>query len=51
MTQPAHTDPTAFFARHGIQDVECIFADISGCPRGKLMPADAYEARSARTHR
>ena len=29
----------AFFAQHGIHDVECLFADISGYPRGKLMPA------------
>ena len=51
MTQPAHTDPTAFFARHDIQDVECIFADISGYPLGKPMPADAGAAGSARTNR
>jgi glutamine synthetase len=36
--------PKAFFAQHGIRDVECIFADISGYPRGKLMPADSFAA-------
>ncbi len=34
----------AFFSRHGIRDVECIFADISGYPRGKLMPAPGFAA-------
>lgn len=34
----------AFFAEHGIRDVECIFADISGYPRGKLMPAHSFAA-------
>jgi glutamine synthetase len=34
----------AFFAQHGIRDVECIFADISGYPRGKLMPAATFAA-------
>ena len=33
-----------FFEQHGIRDVECIFADISGYPRGKLMPASAFAA-------
>ena len=32
----------AFFAQHGIRDVECLFADISGYPRGKLMPAHQF---------
>ncbi|OQW88640.1 MAG: glutamine synthetase [Rhodoferax ferrireducens] len=35
---------TAFFNQHGISDVECIFADISGYPRGKLMPASRFAA-------
>jgi len=35
---------TAFFNQHGIADVECIFADISGYPRGKLMPASRFAA-------
>jgi len=34
----------AFFAQHGVRDVECLFADISGYPRGKLMPADRFAA-------
>ncbi len=34
----------AFFDQHGIRDVECIFPDISGYPRGKLMPAATFAA-------
>ena len=34
----------AFFQQHGVRDVECLFADISGYPRGKLMPADCFAA-------
>ncbi len=34
----------AFFQQHGARDVECIFADISGYPRGKLMPAHTFAA-------
>ena len=33
-----------FFNAHGIRDVECIFPDISGYPRGKLMPAASFLA-------
>jgi len=41
----AHTaELQAFFAQHGIRDVECLFADISGYPRGKLMPAHNFAA-------
>jgi len=36
----------ADFAAAGIRDVECVFPDVSGHPRGKLMPADAF-ARGA----
>jgi len=32
----------AFFDQHSIRDVECIFPDISGYPRGKLMPARSF---------
>ena len=32
------------FATHGVRDVECIFPDISGYPRGKLMPAATFLA-------
>ncbi len=35
---------TEFFQQHGVRDVECLFADISGYPRGKLMPADRFAA-------
>ena len=33
---------SAFFGQHGVHDVECIFPDISGYPRGKLMPAASF---------
>jgi len=45
MTLTAHQAPTdlaARFAREGVRDVECIFPDVSGYPRGKLMPAAAF---------
>jgi glutamine synthetase len=49
MSQPAQaskpTSPeqiSAFFSQHGVRDVECIFPDISGYPRGKLMPAASF---------
>jgi len=32
----------AFFEQHGIDDIECLFADVSGYPRGKLMPASQF---------
>jgi glutamine synthetase len=31
-----------FFKWHGIDQVECLFADITGYPRGKLMPAESF---------
>ena len=31
-----------FFSQRGIRDVECLFPDISGYPRGKLMPAHSF---------
>jgi glutamine synthetase len=31
-----------FFQQHAIRDVECIFPDVSGYPRGKLMPAASF---------
>lgn len=37
-------DTRALFSQHGIRDVECIFPDISGYPRGKLMPAESFLA-------
>jgi glutamine synthetase len=41
-TAPAHL--AADFAAAGIRDVECLFPDVSGYPRGKLMPATAFAA-------
>ena len=43
-TSTAHTPALtqewlAFFAQHGVREVECLFSDIAGYPRGKLMPA------------
>ncbi|HEX7688649.1 MAG TPA: glutamine synthetase family protein [Burkholderiaceae bacterium] len=31
-------------AAAGIRDVQCVFPDVSGVPRGKLMPAAAFAA-------
>jgi glutamine synthetase len=45
MQQPQQPEQiNHFFAQHGVRDVECIFPDISGYPRGKLMPADRFAA-------
>jgi len=44
MNQANRSELNHFFEQHGIRDVECIFADISGYPRGKLMPASAFAA-------
>jgi glutamine synthetase len=30
------------FAQEGVRDVECLFPDVSGYPRGKLMPAASF---------
>jgi len=46
MTQPTRAALQAFFDLHGIRDVECIFPDVSGYPRGKLMPAASFAAGS-----
>ena len=32
------------FAREGVRDVECMIADVSGYPRGKLVPAASFLA-------
>ncbi|MCB8746207.1 glutamine synthetase family protein [Rhodoferax sp. U2-2l] len=40
--RPTPEQINAFFTQHGVTDVECIFADISGFPRGKLMPAGRF---------
>ncbi len=42
MTHATVTQRQAFFQQYGIRDVECIFPDISGYPRGKLMPANTF---------
>jgi len=42
MTQPTPAALQAFFEQHGVKDVECIFPDVSGYPRGKLMPAASF---------
>lgn len=51
---PAHPNTAAtaqvpehihqLFGQHGVRDVECIFPDVSGYPRGKLMPAASFLA-------
>ena len=43
----SHTPPARLaqdFAAAGVRDVECLFPDVSGYPRGKLMPAHAFAA-------
>jgi glutamine synthetase len=35
-------DLPAFFQQHAIRDVECLFPDVTGYPRGKLMPATSF---------
>jgi glutamine synthetase len=44
MTQPTPAALQAFFDQHDVRDVECIFPDVSGYPRGKLMPAASFAA-------
>ena len=39
-TLPSHL--AARFSQEGVRDVECIFPDVSGYPRGKLMPAASF---------
>ncbi len=34
----------AHFREAGVRDVECLFADVTGYPRGKLMPAASFAA-------
>ena len=34
----------AHFRDAGVRDVECLFADVTGYPRGKLMPAASFAA-------
>lgn len=35
---------TEHFRQTGVRDVECLFADVTGYPRGKLMPAASFAA-------
>ena len=44
MTTPQHQQLSAFFEQHGVEHVECLFPDVSGYPRGKLMPAAQFAA-------
>jgi glutamine synthetase len=37
LTNMTPADLQSFFSQHGIRDVECLFPDVSGYPRGKLM--------------
>ena len=39
---PSTADLADLFQREGVRDVECIFPDVSGYPRGKLMPAQRF---------
>jgi len=43
-----HRSPPASLARsfkdRGVRDIECIFPDVSGYPRGKLMPSGSFAA-------
>ncbi len=44
---PQSTDTRSLaqrFAQEGVRDVECLFPDVSGYPRGKLMPAASFAA-------
>ena len=42
MSQPSGPSLQSFFEMHGVRDVECIFPDMAGFPRGKLMPARSF---------
>ncbi|WP_022979833.1 glutamine synthetase family protein [Ideonella sp. B508-1] len=39
---PAAADLLQRFSQEGVRDVECLFPDVSGYPRGKLMPAASF---------
>jgi len=43
MPAPTH-DLAERFRQEGVRDVECIFPDVTGMPRGKLMPAARFAA-------
>lgn len=42
--QPLPSEWIDRFRAEGVRDVECIFPDVSGYPRGKLMPAARFAA-------
>jgi len=42
MSLPSPDELAARFAAQGVRDVECLFPDVSGTPRGKLMPAASF---------
>ncbi len=44
MSQSLPANLAERFAADGVRDVECLFPDVSGYPRGKLMPAGAFAA-------
>lgn len=44
MNRSLPSELEAFFSQHGIRDVECLFPDMAGYPRGKLMPARSFAA-------
>jgi glutamine synthetase len=44
MQDSQHNILQAFFQQHGVKDVECLFPDMAGYPRGKLMPASSFAA-------
>ncbi|MCO5976383.1 glutamine synthetase family protein [Ideonella oryzae] len=39
---PTAADLLQRFSQEGVRDVECLFPDVSGYPRGKLMPAASF---------
>jgi len=45
-TYPGAEVLKAYFSQHGVSQVEVMFADISGYPRGKLTPAHSFAAQS-----
>ncbi len=40
--QPLDPKLAEKFKQEGVRDIECIFPDVSGYPRGKLMPAGSF---------
>lgn len=39
---PSPAELLATFQREGVRDVACLFPDVTGYPRGKLMPAASF---------